>query len=171
MATQMNAMQRRVLRQLVRRNVQGWGRPIAFTQQRLRLGELLGGTGLVALVISLVTQSHGGNFVSQVALLIGVFLIVLTAGLLWSSLPAFLNARSHPAERITGVVNAAICDAGEHVPVPQNMGAYHFITVRLSDGKLRAFAIDPSLHDQACVKGKHITLTVVPGIEYVERVD
>src|SRR5579884_4218035 len=133
----MDAIQRRVLRSLVRRNVQGWGRPLAFTQQRLRLGELMGGTGIVALFVWLITQTHGSNFVSEVALLIGVFLVILTAGLLWFSLPAFLNARSHAPERITGVVNAAICDAGAHVPVPQNMDAYHFITLRLADGRLR----------------------------------
>jgi len=167
----MDAIQRRVLRQLVRRNVQGWGRPLPFTQQRLRLGGLLGGTGIAAALIWLVAQSRGSGFVAEAALLIGIILVFVAAGLFWSSLPALLRAQSQPVEHITGNVNAAICNAEEYIRTPPNMGTYHFITVRLADGKLRAFAIDPSLHDQACVKGKHITLTMVPGIEYVERVE
>lgn len=168
MAFSGGAVQQRIVRQLVRRNVQGWGRPLAFTEQRLRLGGYLGLAGLVALAISLNIFRHSSGFLSTLLEVSAIFLLLLAAGIGWYALPAFLRARYQPTEQITGTVDAAICDVSAVLRFAP--ASYHFITVRLPTGKLRPFAIDPALHAQTCTTGKRLTLTVTPGIDHVDAV-
>ena len=165
MAISYSATQRRVIRQMVRRNTQGWGRPLAFTEQRLRLGGIMGFAALVILSAFLALNSSGRTLLSTVVGMVGIFLLVLFLGVWWYALPAFLRARSQPVEQVVGTVDAAICDVAEVFPFTRD--PYHFVTVRQADGRLRAFAVDPQFHAQACQKGRRVTLTVTPGIEHV----
>lgn len=166
------ATRQRVIMTFIRRNSQGWGQPLDFTQRRLRMGGTLGALALIAL-IGLLFANHGNVlgpanapavFLSLCVILLGVFAVAV----LWSALPQFYLARTQPARRITGTVNAAICDAHELVPMARS--TYHFITVRGADQRLRAFAVPPELHDQLCQVGKHVNFTVTPGIDHIESV-
>lgn len=168
MAVSPNYLQRRVINYFVRRNLQGWGRPLAFTMQRLRLGGMLLGGGIVVAVIDgLVNGPNAALHLqtgSAVALgLIVVLSFIACAGFWLRAIPQFYLARTQPVQEHTGTVNAVICDVQSIAPFVKE----HFITLREGNNQLRAFAIPPELHDTVCVPGKHLTLTVIPGIDYV----
>ncbi len=163
--------QRRVIMSLVRRNSQGWGKPLAFTVERVRFGALFIGVAVVCGVADIIV-SGGVNgtlsFSSAANTFLGllfVFALVLGGGVLMRALPTYLRARDKPPVTLTGTVEAVVCDAkdvflGMREP-------YHFITLRLRNGTLRPFAVSAALHDQVCRIGKQVTLTVVPGTEQV----
>src|SRR6185437_2715871 len=164
-----SAMQQRIIRVFVRKNVQGWGKPLAFATQRVQLGGLFALAVLALIVISSVVGG-GVNAILSPHSGFGVFLtflIILLAtlwlGAWWTSLIPYLRATQQPSEQVSGTVAAAICNPQEIVPFVKN--SYHFITLRQMDGQLRPFAIDPELHDQVCQVGRKLTLTVIPGIE------
>ena len=167
------SMRRRIISNFVRRNIRGWGRPLDYTVQRLRLGGMFGLTALVIAVIDAVLNGLQGALNGQGSTAVFLGLLFLLAfmfflGMLWSYLPAYLKATRQPAERVTGKIDAAICDPQAFVPVARD--PYHFITVRLPNGTLRPFAIDAALHDQVCHAGQQVTLDVIPGIDRVTAV-
>ena len=84
---------------------------------------------------------------------------------LWTYGIPYFKATQQPQETIMGTVNATVCNAQEIMPIAHDLA--HFVTLRLADGRLRAFAINAALHEQVCQAGKHVTLTVIPGIEQV----
>jgi hypothetical protein len=168
-----DSLRRRIVSSFVRRNIRGWGRPLDYTVQRLRLGGLFGLTALVVAVIDALMNGPQGALAGQgaTAVFLGLlFLLTLMffAGMLWSYLPAYLQATRQPPERVTGRIDAAICNPQAFVPLARD--PYHFITLRLPNGRLRPFAIDAALHNQVCHPGQQVTLDVIPGIERVTAI-
>lgn len=158
--------QQRIIRSFARRNIQGWGRPLSFTVQKLRMGGLFGLAALAfALFDGLFTGVHPTGFLGTFLNIVIILCMAMFLSALWTHGITYIRATQQPQEHITGTVNVAICDAKEAMPFARDL--YHFITVRKDDGKLRAFAINPELHDQVCQAGQRITLTVIPGIDYV----
>lgn len=173
MAIRPNALQQRVILAFIRRNSQGWGRPLAFTVARLRTG----GIALILLLALLVTDGalNGASGAFHPTNGLSFFLTVCAIGagayaisILWSAVPSYVTARSQPAQTFEGVVNAAICNAHEIMPLART--DYHFITVRGADDRLRAFAVPPEFHDQLCHVGKRVRFTVTPGIDAIVSV-
>jgi hypothetical protein len=162
-----NMVQQRIIAQLVRRNVQGWGKPLAFTEQRLRLAGMIGLVGLASILLSLLTKQI--SFLNVLFEFIAILALGFSAGTLWTVLPAFWQARNGAVQHITGTIDATICNVQERFRAAR--GDYHFITLRLPNNTLRPFAVDPTLHDELCVKGKRVTLTVIPGIDRIEKVE
>jgi hypothetical protein len=161
----------RIISSFVRRNARGWGRPLAFWLDRLRLGGYFAAIAVALIIINSILNhglagvlaGHGGLtvFLNLLALLTFVFFL----SSLFTYLVPILRATREASEHVSGTVQAAICDANETVPFVRS--TYHFITVRLPNGTLRAFAIDPALHDAVCHVGQEVHLTVTPGIERV----
>lgn len=169
MAYSPTGIQRRIIAQLVRKNTRGWGRPLEYTLQRLRLAGLFGavaiGVGVIDVAVNGVARALNWGTGSGVFLgVIFLFSAVFALGLLYSSLPVYLRAAEQP-QVVKGKVDAVICDTESIAPFLHN--TYHFITVRLTDGKLRPFALAAEMHDQACQVGQQVTLTVQPGTERV----
>jgi uncharacterized protein (DUF58 family) len=167
-------MQQRIIRTLIKRNVQGWGRPLAYTEKRLRTGALFGiGALIVAALNSLINgprqivQPATGS--ASALFFVMVALLVLCASFLWTYLLPYLRATRQPHEEVSGTVDVAICNAQDILPVRQEV--YHFITLRKADGTLRAFAIDPAQHQRVCQVGQRLTVTLIPGIEQVIAVE
>jgi uncharacterized protein with PQ loop repeat len=165
-------MQRRIISSFVSRNTRGWGRPLTFWRDRIRMGSYFGACAVAFFIINVILN-HGVAGVWNAQNGTTVFLNILTifafAYFLWvffTYLIPMLRATSQPSQTITGTVQVAICNAREFVPIARDI--YHFITVRLPNGTLRAFAIDPALHDQVCQAGKEVHLIVTPGIERVD---
>ncbi len=169
-----DSMRRRIISSLVRRNIRGWGRPLDYTVQRLRLGSMFGITALVVAALDALLNGPQGALHGQgsTAFFLGlVFLLTFMffVSVVWSYLPAYLKATHQPPERVSGRIDAAICNPQEIVPVARD--PYHFITLRLPNGTLRPFAIDAALHEQVCHAGQQVTLDVIPGIERVTAVE
>lgn len=169
MAYSPTGIQRRVISQLIRRNTRGWGRPMAFTLQRLRLAGLFGVVAVVTAIINVAINGAAAalNWNTTLAAFLGIvflFTAVFAVGLLYSSLPIYWKASGQP-QIIKGTVDAVICDTETIAPFLHN--AYHFITIRQADGKLKPFAIAAELHEQACQVGQQVTLMVQPGTEQV----
>jgi len=172
MAVTPTYQQRRIINYFVRRTMQGWGRPLAFTIQRLRLGGLfLGVAAVLAIVDSLIFSLQGAwhpqaSGAVLLTILIGLCVIACT-GFWLRAVPQYYLAKVRPLQEHRGTINAVICDVHAIIPFVDE----HFITLREADGRLRAFAIPATLHDQVCVAGKYLTLVVMPGIDYVTAVD
>lgn len=163
-------LQLRIIRSFVRRNVQGWGRPLAYTLQRLKLAGWFALGTLVLMVIdgAINGAQHALHPTNAGAVFLGfliLFTFALVLGSLWTYGFPYYKAVSQPQEQITGTISAVICNAQEMLNVPQE--PFHFITLRQPNGQLRAFAIAPELHDQVCEVGKKVTLSFVPGTEQV----
>ncbi len=162
------AQQRRVVSALVRRNLQGWGRPLDFTVQRLRMGLIFGALGAVFFVLrqSVAQSSSSSAFFSTVLSLLVLFSLAFCLSFLFSHAVPFLRARSQTTTAISGKIEAVICDARDYTAVAQ--GDYHFITVRTTAGPLRAFAVEAAQHQDICTRrGQQVQIEVIPGIERV----
>ncbi len=171
MANTSNHLQRRIINYFIRRNLQGWGKPLAFTIQRLRLGGSLLAVALVSLGLDLVLNGaqqalHLANALAVLLILVTALSFIVGTSFWVRALPQYLMARGRQPEEHQGTVNAIICDAEQRAAFTHD----HFITLREADGQLRAFAIDPALHDQICRVGKRVTLLVIPGIDFVTGV-
>jgi hypothetical protein len=166
MKPSIEAQQRRVMNALVRRNIQGWGRPLDYTAQRLRQGIIFGGLGVVLFFIRQLVMPLGIDFLSTVASLLTILSFVLFLSFLFTYLVPFLRARSQTTIPISGKLEVAICEPQEMNPVAR--GDYHFITLRQSNGILKAYAIEAGRHEAICaLRGQKVTLDVIPGIERV----
>lgn len=166
MATTMNRAQRRVINRLITRNIQGWGRPLSYTKQQLTLGGILFGTAIVLLVIDLALNGGASTFHPRtpLATLLALIIFFATAGAVFFlsvALPRYYTATSQPNQQFTGVINAVIGDVVDR---------YTFVTLRGSDGRLRAFALATALGDADEWHGKRVTLTVTPGIDEVTAI-
>ena len=163
--------QRRVVNMLVRRNLQGWGKPMRYTMRRIQFGGGLLGVGIViALLLAVLAGPqrllHPAGGSVGFAWFVMVLSILGGSGFWYNTVPNWFIARTRPVQTFQGVVKAAICDVHE----TQSFVTDHFITVRFPDGQLRAFAIPPDRHDRACHPGQTITLSVIPGIDYVQDI-
>ena len=169
MRPSVEGQQRRVVSALVRRNLQGWGRPLDFTVQRLRMGAIFGGLGVLFFFLRQpVLLTHSSFFTSVVSLLTILSFAFCFSFFLTHIVP-FLRARSQVPITITGNIAAAVCDPQEYTPVSR--GDYHFITFRPTNAPLRAYAVEAGLHDDVCArKGQQVTLDVIPGIDRVVRI-
>jgi hypothetical protein len=164
--------QRTIVRSFIRRNIQGWGRPLAYTLQRMRIGGLIGGVAVASVILDNVLLRtglvNGSSIVHVLLYFVTLFAIVFGGSLIASVALSWFRATRQPVEHVTGTVEATVCNPREYLLTATDL--YHFITLRLPNGRLRAFAIDASLHDLVCQRGSKLALTVVPGIEYVSEV-
>lgn len=162
--------QRRVVSALVRRNIQGWGRPLDFTVQRLRLGALFGGLAAVLyLVLRLILARAPGSFLTTALTFAIILSLAILVSFLFTHVVPFVRAVSQPQTTIQGKIEAAICNPNDYTPVAHN--DYHFITLRLANGVLRPYAIEADKHAEICAqKGQQVKLRVIPGIERVVSV-
>lgn len=161
-----DGQQRRVVNGLVRRNLQGWGRPLDFTVQRLRMGALFSGLGVVFFVLRQLVIQTGSAFLITVFSFLVLLSFAFGLSFLLTHVVPFLRARAQAATPISGKIEAVICDPQDYSLVAR--GDYHFITLRIPNGPLRAFAIEATQHDTICARrGERVTLDVIPGIERV----
>jgi hypothetical protein len=158
--------QRRVVSTLVRRNMQGWGRPLDFTLQRLRLGGLFGVAGAFFLVVrQLLVPTRSAFLISFIALL-GLLCIAFFASTLFAHVVPFIRARTQSPLTLKGKLEAVICDPQEYTTLAR--GDYYFITLRPTNGALRAYAVEAAQHSDICARGgQQVTLDIIPGIEHV----
>lgn len=168
----LSLMQRRIITSFTRRNMRGWGRPLAFWRDRLRLGAYFAAAAVVFLVINIILNHGiadvlaGKGGVTIFLNLAFLFTFCYFLASLFTYLVPVLRATHEPPQKVTGTVQSATCNAEEIVPFVRD--TYHFITMKLTNGTLRAFAIEPTLHDQVCHVGQKVSLSVTPGIEHVD---
>lgn len=163
-------MQRRIITKMVHRNMRGWGRPLSFSKQRCNLGSLFSGTGVVLAIIDIsIFGMHGvltkGNFIEVLLDIMALLTLFIGVGLLWNSIPVLWKAQNQSPKAVRGTVDAAICNVQDYVTYAS--GDYHFITVKHPDGQLRAYALEPSLHEKLCLAGKDVAFQVESGTEHV----
>ncbi len=166
-------MQQRVIRVMIRRNLRGWGKPISYSLRRLRLAVPFGGIALACFALEAVIGGGMKQILQPSSpfatflMILGFLALAMVGGTLWTYLPKVARARGS-RERVTGTVNAAICNPETVMRLPDMS---HFVTLRLDNGSLRPFAISPALHDQACRVGTRVTFTIAPGTEEVVAVE
>jgi hypothetical protein len=163
------AQQRRVVSALVRRNIQGWGRPLDYTVQRLRQGIIFGGLGVVLFFVRQLVMPLGIGFLNTVTSLLTIVSFVFFLSILFTYLVPFLRGRGQTTTSVSGKLEVAICEPQEISPAAR--GDYHFITLRQSNGVLKAYAIEAGRHEAICaLRGQKVTLDIIPGIERVEGI-
>ncbi len=169
MNSSVDGQQRRIVVTLVRRNLQGWGRPLDFTVQRLRLGVIFGGLGVLFFFVrQLVTQTQLPFFITVFTLLAFLSFAMCVSFLVTHAVP-FVRARNQSAMTITGKLEAVICNPQEYSSLAR--GEYYYVTLRPTSGPLRAYAVEAAHHADICdQQGQQVTLEVIPGIDYVVRI-
>ena len=158
--------QRRVVNSLVRRNLQGWGRPPDFTEQRLRLGTIFGGLGAVLLFVRQVLGQTHLTFLVSALTLLALLTLAFCLSTFFTHIVPFVRARTQPPTALIGTLEAVICDPQEYSSLAR--GDYYFITVRPASGRLQAFAVEAEKHADICTRGgQQVMLDIIPGIDYI----
>ncbi len=165
-----NFIQRRVIGALIRRNVQGWGRPLIFTQKRNRLGVYVLLAGVVLLLINIavfgLTQFFTyKNITATLLQFVGVLSVLYAIGIFVTTLPILYRAKNGAVTTVSGLIKGAVCNSDAIGGMPKV--GYHYVTIENQKGELKAYAVKADLHDAICRLGKNVTFRLQPGTEEV----
>ncbi len=163
-------IQRRVIGALIRRNVQGWGRPLMFTQKRNRLGVYVLFAGVLLLLINMAlfgwTQFFTyKNTLATLLQFAGVLSVLYAIGIFITTLPILYRAKNGAPITISGLVKGAVCNSDAIGGFPKV--GYHYVTIENEKGDLKAYAVKAELHNIICRLGKKVTFRLQPGTEEV----